>query len=326
MSVPELAERPVLVVVDHVGGALTAASAEVLTLARELAGAAGVAAVALETPDTDALARFGVPTVYLPDLDGANPTVSAVAAEAVLAAVELAGAGAVLLTSSFAGKELAARLAVALGSGAVVDATGVEKGASGLVASKVVLQGTWSTTCTVTRGVPVIAVKATAVEAVEAPGGEPALVSVPVDLSTAARAVRVVSRTEHPRGGRVPLGEARSVVVGGRGVEGDFSLVTELADEIGAAVGATRVATDEGWIEHAAQVGQTGVTISPRLYIGVGVSGAIHHTAGMQSAETVVAVNSDPEAPIFEMADLGIVGDLNDVLPQAVAELRRLRG
>lgn len=321
---PEL-DRPLLVVVDHVDGALTTPSAEVLTLARSLTTGA-VSAVALEAPDTAALGRFGAGVVHVPELDGLSPTVSAVAAEAVLAAVAQARPAAVLLVSSFAGKEIAARLAVALDSGAVVDATGVTVENGALVASKVVLQGTWETTCEITRGVPVIAVKPTVVEAAPVDGAEPEIVAVPVDFSEAARAVRVLSRTEHPRGGRAPLGEARTVVVGGRGVEGDFSLVTELADELGAAVGATRVATDEGWIEHAAQVGQTGVTISPRLYIGIGVSGAIHHTAGMQAAQTVVAVNSDPEAPIFEMADLGIVGDLHDVLPQAIEELRRLRG
>jgi electron transfer flavoprotein alpha subunit len=320
---PEL-DRPLLVVADHVDGALTHPAAEVLTLARSLT-AGPVCAVVLEAPDTAALGRHGVATVYVPELGDLAPTVSAVAAEAVLAAVRAADPAAVLLVSSFAGKELAARLAVALDSGAVVDATGVTVEDGALVASKVVLQGTWETACEVTRGVPVIAVKPTVVEAVPVDGSEPEVVAVPVEFSDAARAVRVLSRTEHPRE-RAPLGEARTVVVGGRGVEGDFSLVTELADELGAAVGATRVATDEGWIEHAAQVGQTGVTISPRLYIGVGVSGAIHHTAGMQAAQTVVAVNSDPEAPIFEMADLGIVGDLNDVLPQAIAELRRLKG
>lgn len=317
---------PVLVVVDHAGGRLTPPSAEALTLARRLAGPAGVAAVALADPDLPALARYGAAAVYVPDLGGLSPEVSAVAADAVAAAVAAAGPSAILLVSTFAGKEVAARLAVALGSGVVVDATGARWEGGRLVADKVVLQGTWETSCAVTSGVPVVAVRPTAVEAGEAPGAEPSVEVVPVEYSAAARAVRVVSRTARADGGRAPLGEARTVVVGGRGVEGDFSLVEELADELGAAVGATRVATDEGWIGHSAQVGQTGVTISPRLYIGLGVSGAIHHTAGMQSAQTIVAVNSDPEAPIFEMADLGIVGDLNDVVPQALAELRRRRG
>ena len=110
------------------------------------------------------------------------------------------------------------------------------------------------------------------------------------------------------------------------GTEGDFGPLEDLADELGAAIGATRVATDEGWIAREAQVGQTGVTVSPRLYIGAGVSGAVHHRGGMQAAGTIVAVNNDPDAPIFEIADYGIVGDLFAVLPQATAELRRLRG
>ncbi|GAA1641315.1 electron transfer flavoprotein subunit alpha/FixB family protein [Georgenia ruanii] len=318
-------DAPVLVVVDHVDGALTAPSGEVLTLARSLTSG-GVTAVALTAPDLPALARYAAGEVAVPDLAGLAPEVSAVAAEAVLAVVERTGPAAVLLVSSFAGKEVAARLAAALGSGAIVDATGIEVADGGLVVSKTVLQGTWETTCTVTRGLPVVAVKPTSVDAVEAPGAEPAVVDVPVEFSAAAKAVRLVSRTPHPRGGRAPLAEAKVVVVGGRGVDGDFGAVEALADELGAAVGATRVATDEGWIDHAAQIGQTGVTIAPRLYIGAGVSGAIHHTAGMQAAETIVAVNTDPEAPIFEMADLGIVGDAAQVLPQAVEELRRLRG
>ncbi|MFC7406273.1 electron transfer flavoprotein subunit alpha/FixB family protein [Georgenia alba] len=316
-------DQPILVVVDHVDGALTTPSAEVLTLARELTDAP-VAAVALEPPDLPALGRYGAGTVHVPDLDGNAPTVSAVAAEGVLAVVAALDPAAVLLVSTFAGKELAARLAVGLGSGAVVDATGVRDDDGALVATKTVLQGTWDTTCRVTAGTPVIAVKPTVVDAVPVDGVTPEVVEVPVELSGTARAVRVLGRTAHPRG-RAPLPEARTVVVGGRGVEGDFSLVEELADVLGAAVGATRVATDEGWIDHAAQVGQTGVTIAPRLYIGAGVSGAIHHTAGIQAAQTIVAINSDPDAPILEMADVAVVGDLNDVLPQAIEAIRRLR-
>ena len=122
------------------------------------------------------------------------------------------------------------------------------------------------------------------------------------------------------------LGEARTVVVGGRGVDGDFDLVRSLAQPLDAAVGATRVACDEGWIERSAQIGQTGETISPRLYIGLGVSGAVHHTSGIQGAGTVVAICDDSEAPIFEMADFGVVGDVTEVVPQLVEELARLRG
>ncbi len=315
---------PVAVVVDHLDGALTTPSAEVLTQARALTSA-GVVAISLDAPDVTALGRYGVAAVYAPQLGDLSSTVSAVAAEAVLAASAAAHPEAVLMVSSFAGKELAARLAVAFDSGAIVDATGITVDEDGLLASKTVLQGSWDTTCRVVRGTPVLALKPTVIEAEEVDEPTtPQVLDVPVDFSQTARQVAVLSRTPHPRG-RAPLAEARTVVAGGRGTEGDFTLINALADELEATVGATRVATDEGWIDHASQIGQTGVTISPRLYIGAGISGAIHHTAGMQSAQTIVAINNDPEAPIFEMADLGIVGDLNDVIPQAVEELRRLR-
>ncbi|MEE6273346.1 electron transfer flavoprotein subunit alpha/FixB family protein [Georgenia wangjunii] len=327
-----MTQAPVLVVVDHHDGAPSVPSTEVLTLARRLAGGAGVEAVWLgaEAPGEPAraeLARFGARVVHVPDLEGLSAQVAAVAAEAVLAVALPAAPAAILLVSTFAGKEVAARLAVGLGSGAVVDAVGVDVAADGtLAARKSVFAGTWETACAVTRGVPVIALKPTSVEAEPtADAGAAEVRPLAVAFSPTARAVRVLERTAHASGGRVPLSEAKTVVVGGRGTDGDFSGVEELADLLGAAVGATRVATDEGWIEHSAQVGQTGVTISPRLYIGIGVSGAVHHTAGMQASQTIVAVNSDPEAPIFEMADFGVVGDIEDVLPQAIAELKRLR-
>ena len=137
--------------------------------------------------------------------------------------------------------------------------------------------------------------------------------------------MRLVSREQASVASGPDLAQARTVVVGGRGVDGDFDLVHSLADPLGAAVGATRVACDEGWIESSAQIGQTGLSIAPRLYIGLGVSGAVHHTSGIQGAGTIVAVCDDSEAPIFEMADYGVVGDVREVVPQLVEELARLR-
>ncbi|WP_454925597.1 electron transfer flavoprotein subunit alpha/FixB family protein, partial [Actinomyces gerencseriae] len=158
--------------------------------------------------------------------------------------------------------------------------------------------------------------------------GSAALRAAPLDvpLSAEAAAVRLVSRERAAATAGPDLAGARTVVVGGRGVDGDFDLVRSLADSLGAAVGATRVACDEGWVERSAQIGQTGETISPRLYIGLGVSGAVHHTSGIQGAGTIVAVCDDSEAPIFEMADFGVVGDVTEVVPQLVSELARLRG
>ncbi len=328
-----MTQAPVLVVVDHQDGRPTQPSTEVLTAARALAAGAPVAAVWLgsEAPGEDAraeLGRFGAGTVYVPELGGLAAQLAPVATEAVAAVVSQVAPQAVLLVSSYAGKELAAGLAVALGAGAIVDADGVERRADGaLAASKTAFAASWDTVCTVTAGTPVVALRPTAVDA--APAAEAAaadVVPVPVTFSARATAVTVVERTEHPRTGEVPLTEAQTVVVGGRGTDGDFAAVEELAELLGGAVGATRDVTDEGWREHSAQIGQTGVTVAPRLYIGVGVSGAVHHTVGMQAAQTIVAVNTDSEAPIFEIADFGVVGAAEDVIPQAIEALRAHRG
>lgn len=303
----------VLVVVPP---SLSTSHLELLTAARMLGP---VTALVAGEPDVATLARYGVGRVLVPDVEARQP---AAVAEAAAAAVAALAPDAVLLVSSFAGKAVAGRLAVLLDCGAVTDVTGLRLDGATVVASKPVLQGSWATECAVTRGPAVIAVKPTAFDAAEQPGPTPPVEPLHVELGPATRAVTLERTTVPPASGRPSLEEARVVVAGGRGVAGDFTLVEELADVLGGAVGATRVATDEGWIDHGAQIGQTGVTISPRLYVGVGISGAIHHTAALQGAEVVVVVNSDPDARIFELADFGVVGDLREVLPQAIAALR----
>lgn len=323
---------PVLVLVDHVDGGPSGPTLELLTLARAVGGGADPEAVWLGQglPEAlDLLGAYGVARVHVPELGGLSPHVTAVAAEALAAVVRRVEPAALLLVSTFQNKEVGAHLAVLLGSGVVVDGAGLTRTLGGpLVVAKTVFAGTWVTQCRVTEGVPVIAMKPHSAEA--EPAAEPlvpAVEEVAVEYSPLAAAVRLVERSNrHVPGGRPDLAEARVVVAGGRGTEGDFTLVEELADVLGGAVGATRVATDEGWIDHSAQIGQTGVTIAPRLYIGAGISGAVHHRGGMQASETVVAINTDPDAPIFEFADFGVVGDLNDVIPQAIEEIRRRRG
>ncbi|NKY40844.1 electron transfer flavoprotein subunit alpha/FixB family protein, partial [Cellulomonas septica] len=271
------------------------------------------------------LGALGVTQVHRVVAD-ADLHLTAVLAEALGSLVAATGAGLVLLVSSFENKEAAARLAVATGAGVVTDADGLVVEDGRYVASKTVFAGTWNTRCAITAPLAVVTVKANSVVVdASATGGAPAVVSHAVAVSEGARRVTLVERTERPDSGRPDLGSAHVVVVGGRGTEGDFSPVEELADVLGGAVGATRVATDEGWIGHDAQIGQTGVTVSPRLYIGAGVSGAVHHRGGMQASGTIVAINADADAPIFEIADFGVVGDLFTVLPQASAELRRLK-
>jgi len=142
-----------------------------------------------------------------------------------------------------------------------------------------------------------------------------------VEVSAAAKAAQVIERQARQASGRPALNEAAIVVSGGRGTGGDFGPVEQFADHLGAAVGASRAAVDAGWYPHSNQVGQTGISVSPQLYVAAGISGAVQHRAGMQTSKTVVAINKDPEAPIFDMVDFGVVGDLFDVLPQATEKL-----
>ncbi len=336
-DVPAHMRGPVVVLLDHhtVDGAprLRPPVLELITLARGVAAQTGAAVhgVALEPGLTEAaagdLGRYGVELVHEVDLGGADPHLTPVAGEALAAVARDTGASVVLLTSTFENKEAAARLAVRTGAGVVTDATGVTWEDGAVVVAKTVFAGTWNTRCAITTPLAVVLVKANAVpaEPAEAPTS-PAVRTHAVDVGEGARRVTLVERTERASSGRPELAEAQTVVAGGRGTNGDFTAVEELADVLGGAVGATRVATDEGWIGHEAQIGQTGVTISPKLYIGAGISGAVHHRGGMQASGTIVAVNTDPESPIFEIADFGVVGDLFTVLPQAAAELRRRMG
>ena len=304
-----------------------------LTAARELTSG-DVIALALQPlgePVRAALAGTGATRLLTADL-GESAHLPATAADAVVAAVGAVQPAAVLVVSDYRGKELAGRAAIVLGSACVSDATALEAVGAGddsvLRASKLVLSGSWSTTASVGSGdgAPIIAVRPGIAEVSAADGAPLTAEPLEVPVSAEAAAVRLVSREATSVASGPALTEARTVVVGGRGVDGDFDLVRSLAQPLGAAVGATRVACDEGWIERSAQIGQTGETISPRLYIGLGVSGAVHHTSGIQGAGTVVAICDDSEAPIFEMADFGVVGDVTEVVPQLVEELATLRG
>ena len=328
-------DAPLLVLVDleTAESAPTGPSLELLAAARGLTGG-DVIALALQPLGESAraaLAGAGATRLLTADL-GESAHLPATAADAVVAAVGTVQPAAVLVVSDYRGKELAGRAAVLLDSACVSDATALEAGGAGddsvLCASKLVLSGSWSTTASVgsAGSAPIIAVRPGIAEVSAADGAPLTAEPLEVPVSAEAAAVRLVSREATSVASGPALTEARTVVVGGRGVDGDFDLVRSLAEPLGAAVGATRVACDEGWIERSAQIGQTGETISPRLYIGLGVSGAVHHTSGIQGAGTVVAICDDSEAPIFEMADFGVVGDVTEVVPQLVEELATLRG
>lgn len=323
----------VLVLLDHAEtGALRGSVLELATAARDLAGGGAVHGlwVGDEPLDTalPVLGRHGVGVVHAVTTGGADPHLTPVIAEVLADVVRDTGAAVVLALSTFENKEAAARLAVVTGAGVVTDAATVERDPDGrVVAGKTVLAGTWTTRCAVRADLAVVLLKAGAVapRSGDVATAAPEVRSRDVTVSERATRARLVQRTPQAPSDRPDLASADAVVVGGRGTNGDFGPIEALADAIGAAVGATRVATDEGWISHEAQIGQTGVTVSPRLYIGAGVSGAVHHRGGMQASGTIVAVNEDPESPIFEIADYGVVGDLFTVLPQVTAELRRLR-
>ncbi|GIJ00117.1 electron transfer flavoprotein alpha subunit apoprotein [Sediminihabitans luteus] len=324
--------RNVLVLLDTPASELRSPALEILTIARTLGT---VEAVALEEPSAatlDQLAAHGVARVHrvdLPaDLSDDARHLTPVVAEAFAAVARAAGAQVLLLTSSFPNKEVAARAAHTLGAGLVIDAAALRTADDGaLVAGKRVFAGAWDTECAVSTDVAVVTVRANAVVPTPADASAvPEVVAHDVAPSASATAARVVSRTTHETDGdgRPELAEAAIVVAGGRGTDGDFTPVLDLADALGAAVGASRDAVFEGWFDTF--VGQTGVTVAPRLYVGAGISGAPHHRGGMQASQVIVAVNNDPECPIFEICDFAVVGDLADVLPQAAAAIRAHKG
>ncbi|GGG58792.1 electron transfer flavoprotein subunit alpha [Kocuria dechangensis] len=310
-----------LVVLDTAEG-LRRSDRELLVLAGGLGGTHVVVPGAPAEALLDELAGHAVGTVHVPaEEPGEGLTVPAVAlAEA---AARDSGARVVLLGGTPEAKEVAGRLGVRLGAGVITDVVALD---ADLVATKSVLAGGWTTRCRARSAVLVAALRANSVDLsghVPAAAGRPRVRAHAV--ADPAPAARVVGRRALPASDRPPLAEARVVVAGGRGTGGDFGPLEELADVLGGAVGASRAAVDAGWIGHEAQIGQTGRTVSPQLYVSCGISGAIQQRAGMQTARVIVAVNKDEQAPVFEIADLGIVGDLRKVLPQAVEHLRKLR-
>ena len=311
----------VLVVAELAEGAVTKPTIELVTLARRLGDP--VVVVLGEGAETVAakVGEFGANRVLSVTDPALADYLVAPKAEALAQVAEAVRPAAILLTSTGEGKEIAGRLAIKLGSGLITDATDVS--ADGTTVQSV-FAGSYRVTASVNQGAPVVTVKPNSVTPEPAPAS-PAVETVPVTISDAAKTARITAREPKPATGRPSLTEAAVVVSGGRGTGGDFSEVEALADALHGAVGASRAAVDSGWYPHAYQVGQTGKTVSPQLYVAAGISGAIQHRAGMQTSKAVVAVNKDAEAPIFALADLGVVGDLHKVLP-AVVEAIEQRG
>jgi electron transfer flavoprotein alpha subunit len=296
---------------------------EALTIARTLGEPAAVVVGAPGTaePLVERLGEYGATKVYVAEsdeLDGYLVTPKVAVLEKL---VRDGSPAAVLIPSTQEGKEIAGRLAVRLDNGVLIDVVGLEADGT---ATQVVFAGAAIVKATVTQGIPLVTVRPSSVTPTPAPA-TPTVEAVSVTLGDADKLATVTDRVVEAKGARPELTEASIVVSGGRGVGSadNFKLVEELADLLGGAVGASRAATDSGFYPHQFQVGQTGKTVSPQLYIAIGISGAIQHRAGMQTSKTIIAVNKDDEAPIFELSDFGVVGDLFKVVPQAAEEIRK---
>jgi len=289
----------VLVLVDHVDGKVTKPTLELLTIARRL-GEPSAVVIGDASSATDTLKEYGAARIYT--VDDADVTGYLVAPKA----------------------EVLAQL-VEKTSGLITDAVDVQADGDTPVTTQSVFAGSYTVQAKVTKGTPIITVKPNSATPEKADGaGETE--EFAATISDGAKSARITASEPRKATGRPDLSEAAIVVSGGRGTGGDFSEVEGFADSLGAAVGASRAAVDSGWIAHAFQIGQTGKTVSPQLYIANGISGAIQHRAGMQTSKTIVAVNKDEEAPIFELVDFGVVGDLFSVLPQATEEVRKRKG
>lgn len=314
----------VLVLVDHVDGAVRKPTYELLTIAQRLGepsavfiGESGKGAEVAEK-----VKKYGAQKVYVVDDAQIKGYLVAPKAEALQQLAEKTSPAAILIPSNVEGKEVAARLAIKLGSGLITDAVDVQEGP---VTTQSVFAGNYTVTAKVTQGTPIITVKPNSAAPQEAEGAG-SVEEFSAEVSESAKKAQIVASQPRKSTGRPDLNEAAIVVAGGRGTGGDFEPVEGLADALGGAVGASRAAVDSGWIAHSFQIGQTGKTVSPQLYIAAGISGAIQHRAGMQTSKTIVAVNKDEEAPIFELVDFGVVGDLKTVLPSATEKVTERKG
>lgn len=315
----------VLVLVEHAEGAVKKVTAELITAARALGEPAAVVVGAPGTaaPLADALKEAGAAKIYVAESDDVDKYLITPVVDVLASLVESSSPAAVLLAANADGKEIAGRLAARLGSGLLVDVVEVKEGNKAIHS---IFGGAFTVEAQANGDTPVITVRAGAVDAEpQAGAGEQVTVEVP---APAENATKITSREPAVAGDRPELTEATIVVSGGRGVGSaeNFSVVEALADSLGAAVGASRAAVDSGYYPGQFQVGQTGKTVSPQLYIALGISGAIQHRAGMQTSKTIVAVNKDEEAPIFEIADYGVVGDLFKVAPQLTDAVKARKG
>ncbi len=317
----------VLVLAETTAAGVRKPSLELLTAARALGEPAAVVFGAADDAVVAQLGEYGATKVYTVDAPGAGEYLSLPKAEAVVQIAQASSPVAILATSSPEGKDVAARVAVRLDSGIITDAVSVALDGGAVVGTQSVFAGRWLARSQVVRGPAVVTMRPNATSAEPAPASA-AVESVSVAVSEGAKGAKVTSREAKVSTGRPELTDAALVVAGGRGVgsQEGFAVIETTADALGAAVGASRTVTDQHWAPHELQVGQTGKTVAPSLYLAAGISGAIQHRAGMQSSKTIVVVNKDAKAPLFQIADFGVVGDLHKVLPALVDEVGKRKG
>ena len=306
---------------------------EMLTAAREVAsglGSTNVTGLFIGTGVADMArtwASGGADRVLIADDEAFAGLMPSTAAAALTRAIEAVAPAVVLIPGTTAGRDYAPLVAARLGAGLAADCVSFAVADGALVAMRPVLGGRALTRITFPGGGPAMLTVRSGSFAKAEPGlTEPVVEMLDVALTAEDRRVSLVETT--PKGtGESRLDSAEVVVSGGRGLKepAQFALVEELADAFGAAVGATRAVVDAGWRPHHEQIGQTGRTVSPRLYVAVGISGAVQHNVGMQGSDYIVAINRDPDAPIFKIASFGIVGDLFEVVPALSAEVRNAR-
>jgi electron transfer flavoprotein alpha subunit len=314
----------VLILADFSGDHATKTTAELATAAARIGS---VSAVVLAPAGKGAALAATVNqgpisnVIVIESSDFASHGVAAVA-DALAGVVKDKAPAALLIASHAFGKEVAARVAILTESGIITDAVDVSADAT---ATQLVFGGSTTVHSQVSQGTPIITVRPNSIDA-DFSAASPAIENATAAISDVAKKATIASSQPPVKGGRPELTEANIVVSGGRGTDGNFGAVEAFADLLGAAVGASRAATDAGWYPHSHQVGQTGKTVSPQLYVACGISGAIQHRAGMQTSKTIVVVNKDPEAPLFDIADFGVIGDLFNVLPQATAAVAAKKG